>query len=73
MGSYHIELSPREKHLCTTALSWGNYEHQKLPMVVFNSPIIFQKIYLNSLRGLIWNVCIYMTYLLKLNMTFQNI
>ena len=43
MGYYHIELSPRAKHLCTIVLPWVKYEYQKLPMGVFNSPDIFQE------------------------------
>ena len=42
MGYYHIEISPGAKHLCTIVLPWVKYEYHKLPMVVCNSPDIFQ-------------------------------
>ena len=43
MGYYHIELSPHSKRLCTIVLPWGKYEYQRLPMVLSNSPDIFQE------------------------------
>ena len=42
MGYYHISLSPNSSKLCTIVLPWGKYEYLKLPMVLCNSPDIFQ-------------------------------
>ena len=38
MGYYHIELDPKAKELCTIVPPWGNYEYQRLPMGLCNSP-----------------------------------
>ena len=46
MGYYHSELSPRAKQLCTVLLLWVKYEYQKIRMGDFNSPDIFQEIYI---------------------------
>ena len=35
---YHINLLPGAKHLCTIVFLWGEYQCQKLPMGVCNSP-----------------------------------
>jgi len=43
MGYYHIELNPDSRKLCTIVLPWGNYEYQRLPMGLCNSPDIFQE------------------------------
>ena len=43
MGYYHIELPPISKQLCTIVLMWVNYELQKLPMLLCNTPYIFQE------------------------------
>ena len=43
MGYYHIELTPFSKSLCTIVTPWGNYEYQRLPMGLCNSPDIFQE------------------------------
>ena len=43
MGYYHIELSPNSKRQCTIVLPWGEYEYQRLPMGLCNSPDIFQE------------------------------
>ncbi len=43
MGYYHLELSPRSKHLCTIVFPFGKYEMQRLPMGLCNSPDIFQE------------------------------
>jgi len=31
MGSYHLELNPDAKKLCTIVLPWGKYEYQQPP------------------------------------------
>jgi len=43
MGYYHIESKPDAKKLCTIVLPWSKYEYQRLPMVLCNSPDIFQE------------------------------
>ena len=43
MGHHHIELHPESKKLCTLVFPWGNYQPQKLPMGLANSPDIFQE------------------------------
>ena len=43
MISYHIELFPGEKHLCTIVLPWKKYEYRKLPMGICNRTDIFQE------------------------------
>ena len=43
MGYYHIELSTRDKHLCTIFLPWVNCEYQKLPMGGCHNSNIFQE------------------------------
>ena len=43
MGYYHIELSPGSKQIFTVSLPWGEYDYQKPPMRVCNSPDIFQE------------------------------
>ena len=52
MGYYHIELSPASKWLCTTALPFGKYEYQRLPMGLCNSPDIFQEKMSELMEGL---------------------
>ena len=43
MGYYHIEISAKSKELCTIVTQWGKYKYQQLPMVLWNSPDIFQE------------------------------
>ena len=43
MGYYHITLCPKAWTLCTIVLPWGQFEYQKLPMGLCNSPDIFQE------------------------------
>jgi len=43
MGYYHIRLDPASKQLCTIVLPFGKYEYQAIPMVLCNSPDIFQE------------------------------
>ena len=42
MGYYYIQLNENESNLCTIVLPWGKYYHERLPMVVSNSPDILQ-------------------------------
>ena len=51
MGYYHIELSPGTKQLCTILLLWGEYEYQKLPIGVCDSPNIFHEKISESFKG----------------------
>ena len=43
MGYRHIELSAKSKELCTIVTQWVKYEYQRLPMGMWNSPVIFQE------------------------------
>ena len=43
MGYYHIQLIKNESNLCTIILPCGKYCYKRLPMVVANSPDIFQQ------------------------------
>ena len=43
MGYHHIELDPDSSRLCTIVPPWGMYEYLKLPMVLCNSPDIFEE------------------------------
>ena len=43
MEYYHIELDPQSKQLCTIVLPWGKYKYQKWPMILYNSPDIFEE------------------------------
>ena len=43
MGYYHIKLSAKSKELCNIVTQWGNYEYQRLPLGLCNSPDIFQE------------------------------
>ena len=52
MGYYRIELSNKSKELCTITTQWGKYEYQRLPMVLCNSPDIFQEKMSELLTGL---------------------
>ena len=52
MGYYHIELSDKSKELFTIVTQWGNYEYQRLPMGLCNSPDIFQENMSEILVGL---------------------
>ena len=39
---YHIQLNKNASKLCTIILPWGKYCYKRLPIVVDNSPDIFQ-------------------------------
>ena len=52
MRYYHIELSSKSKELCTIVTQWCKYEYQRLPMVLCNSPDIFQEKMSEILVGL---------------------
>jgi hypothetical protein len=43
MGSYHMELCPDSKKLCTLVFPFGKYKMQQLPMGLCNSPNIFRE------------------------------
>jgi len=43
MGHCHVRLDPASEQLCAVALSFGNCEHQAIPMGLCNSPDIFQE------------------------------
>ena len=43
MGYYHIGISKNASNLCMITLPWGGYCYKRLPMVVANSPYIFQQ------------------------------
>ena len=43
MGCYHIQLSENTSNLCTIILPWGKYRYKRIPMIVANSPDIFQQ------------------------------
>ena len=42
MGYYHIQISEKGSTLCTINLPGGEYCYKRLPMIVANSPNIFQ-------------------------------
>ena len=42
MGYYHIQLSDSASNLCTIIIPRGKYHYNPLPMVIDNSPEIFQ-------------------------------
>ena len=43
MEYFHIRLTEDTSNLCTIILPWGKYRYKRLPMVVSNSPDIFQQ------------------------------
>ena len=43
MEYFHIWLTEDTSNLCTIILPWGKYRYKRLPMVVSNSPDIFQQ------------------------------
>ena len=43
MGYYHIRLRKNVSKLCTIILLWVKYHYKRLPMLVDNSPDIFQQ------------------------------
>jgi hypothetical protein len=52
MGYYYIELSAHSKELCTITTQWGEFEYQRLPMGLCNSPDVFQEKMSELLNGL---------------------
>ena len=52
MGYYHILLTPKSSRLCTVVFPWGKYEYLRLPMVLCNSPDIFQEKISELMAGL---------------------
>ena len=51
-GYYHIAVCPTSRKLCTTVIPWSKFNHQILPMGLYNSPDIFQHQKNESLNGL---------------------
>ena len=43
MGYYNIRLSKNASNLCTIIIPWEGYHYKCLPMVIANSPDIFQQ------------------------------
>ena len=41
---YHIQMRKNTNSVCTIIPPWGKYRYKRLPMVVSNSPDIFQQI-----------------------------
>ena len=43
IGYYNIQLSDKASNLCTIIIPWGEYYNKLLPIVIDNSPDIFQQ------------------------------
>ena len=63
MGYYHILIVKHASNLCTIILPWVKYCYKCLPMVISNSPDIFQHNMNDLFNGFEFiRVYIYMTF-----------
>ena len=62
---YHIQLSESVSNLCTIILHQGKYWYKRLPMVISNSPEIFQQEINDLFNGFVF-ICLYIYDLLVL-------